>query len=59
MEIDSSEDAKEFADYPPKYAPAAAAREAHQQKTTAESGDGDDSWLTSFLSTKGTLIVCI
>ncbi len=54
MEIDGTEEGKDLIEYAPKAGPSTIAREVPQQKTTAESGDGEDSWLTSFLSAKGT-----
>ena len=54
MEIDANNEGKVLPEYSTKSGPATVIREStHQQKTTAESGDGEELWLPSFLNKKG------
>ena len=54
MELEPGEDEKEVNECVVKTSSTALNRElTHQQKTTAESGDGEELWLNSFLNAKG------
>ncbi len=54
MEIEGRHESRGIPEYSGKKAPTPSNRDALQQKTTAESGECDEGWLTAFLSQKGT-----